>query len=64
MYPFVREAITSAAMKAQLPGLVLPIANVGGIFSEDEITIPPPPDPADESDDDEFGDDESADDEP
>lgn len=42
MYPFIREAIASAAMKAQLPGLVLPIANVGGLFDEDEITIPPP----------------------
>lgn len=40
IYPFVREAITSAAMKAQLPGMVLPIANVGALFTPDEITIP------------------------
>lgn len=41
MYPFVREAITSAAMKAQLTALALPVADVGALFTEDEIQIPP-----------------------
>jgi preprotein translocase subunit SecB len=43
MYPFVREAITSAAVKAHLLGLVLPIANVGALFTSDEIEIPTAP---------------------
>lgn len=43
IYPFIREAIASAATKAQLPSLILPIANVGALYSPEEIEIPAPP---------------------
>jgi hypothetical protein len=43
IYPFVREALASAAIRAGLPSIVLPITNVGGIFTQDEIEVPDPP---------------------
>lgn len=43
IYPFVREALASAAIKANLPWIVLPITNVGGVFTPDEIDLPDPP---------------------
>lgn len=43
IYPFVREALASAAIKANLPAVVLPITNVGGVFTPDEIELPEPP---------------------
>lgn len=49
IYPFVREALASTALRAQLLGLVLPVTNVGGLFNADEIEIPPVEDEEDAS---------------
>ncbi|HEX9939013.1 MAG TPA: hypothetical protein VGB15_17865 [Longimicrobium sp.] len=43
IYPFVREALASAAIRANLPSIVLPITNVGSVFTPDEIELPDPP---------------------
>jgi hypothetical protein len=40
MYPYVREALSSLATKAQIPNFVLPIINFGEIYSADEISVP------------------------
>ena len=51
IYPFVREALASAAIRANLPSVVLPITNVGGIFTPDEIELPDPPEDDNDSGD-------------
>lgn len=38
-YPYVRETITSLFLKAGGPHLILPVLNVGALFSPDEIKI-------------------------
>ncbi len=43
MYPFLRETLASAAMKAGLPPIILPIQNVGALFKADDIEVSPPP---------------------
>ena len=48
IYPFVREALTSAAVKAALPAMVLPITNVGALFAQEELQLPDPPDSAEQ----------------
>ncbi len=45
LYPFCREALVSTAQRAGLTRFTPPIANVGLLWSPDEIEIPPPPDP-------------------
>jgi hypothetical protein len=47
MYPFIREALASAAVRAQLPELFLPIANVGALYDPDSIEIPAAEEPSD-----------------
>ncbi|HEX6913022.1 MAG TPA: hypothetical protein VF142_21615 [Longimicrobium sp.] len=41
LYPFCREALTSTAQRAGLTRFVTPITNVGALWEEDEIQIPP-----------------------
>lgn len=40
MYPFIREALLSAAQRALLPPIILPIMNVGLLWDPKEIKVP------------------------
>jgi hypothetical protein len=42
LYPYVREALGTTAMKAQVPNFVLPVVNFGEVFNMDEVVVPPP----------------------
>lgn len=48
MYPFVREAFASMAQKALMPHLILPVQNIGSLWSLGEVEVPPPPEPLEE----------------
>lgn len=43
LYPFVREAIGNALMRAGIQAPLLPILNFGTMFNPGEIEVPPPP---------------------
>jgi hypothetical protein len=40
IYPFLREGLASVATRAGIRDLILPIQNVGALFSPDEISLP------------------------
>ena len=40
LYPYVREAMSSAIVRAGLPPLVPPIVNFRNVFSADEVNLP------------------------
>jgi len=42
MYPYVREALGSLGMKAQIPNFVLPIVNFGEVYDPAAIEVPAP----------------------
>jgi hypothetical protein len=44
MFPFIREALATAAIKAHVLGVLLPIMNVGGLYDPEQIKLPPPVD--------------------
>jgi hypothetical protein len=46
LYPFVREALHSAAARAHLPSIVAPIVNFSGVFDSASVEIPAPPEDA------------------
>ncbi len=49
LYPFLREVITSTVAKAGLPPLVPPVVNFRGVFSPEEVVLPPVSEPHTES---------------
>jgi len=41
LYPFLREAVASIAMRSGISGLVLPVVNFRQVFKPEEFTLPP-----------------------
>lgn len=41
LYPYMRETVTSTAVKAGLPALLLPVINFANVFDLDDVELPP-----------------------